>query len=273
MSFLFILLISLTQGFTEFLPISSQSHVILVSKLGNYSQISLMEINIILHFGSLFAIIIYNLKSSFSLILSSKNFFRPDLNPYTHLLHNLIISFLPIVFISYLFLKFFPNYFAESLTVIGITSIIFAIILYLVDKNCLRINTLDKLTKKGAFLVGIFQSFAIIPGASRAGTVITALRLFGYNRRECVFFSNLLSIPTIIGAIFFLISKNFLDNFNVEFNLDIFLLFILSFFFSIIFIHFLVSWVRKSSLTIFVIYRIIFGFGVIIYSWKNGVLF
>lgn len=273
MSFVFIFLISLTQGFTEFLPVSSQGHVILITQMSDFDNLSLREINIILHFGSLVAILLYNLKDVFLLFFSIKSFFRPDLSSYAYLLHNLLISFLPLVFFSYLFLELLSFNFYESLGIIGISSIIFSLLLLIIDTNCLRINTIDKLSKRKAFIVGIFQSFALIPGASRAGTVITAMRLFGYTRRDCIFYSNLLSIPTITGAIVFLFIGGFDNDIGFQFNLDFFLLFILSFIFSLIFIHFLVSWVRKSSLTIFVIYRLIFGFGLIFYHYDFFNLF
>ena len=265
MSFLFILLISFTQGFTEFLPISSQAHVILVTNFFYFNELTIREVNIIVHSGSLLAIILYNLKQCLFLITSVKSFFRPDLNLHTSLLHNLLISFVPLVFFSYFLLSFLAVNFFESLVVIGISSIIFSILLFIIDTNCLRINTLEKLTKKKAFLIGIFQSLALIPGASRAGTVITIMRLLGY--------SNLLSIPTIFGAIIFLFSGGLENSLTINFDMDFFLLLIFSFLFSLIFIHFLVTWVRKSSLTIFVIYRLIFGVGLIVYSYNFFGLF
>ena len=273
MSFLFILLISFTQGFTEFLPISSQAHVILVTNFFYFNELTIREVNIIVHSGSLLAIILYNLKQCLFLITSVKSFFRPDLNLHTSLLHNLLISFVPLVFFSYFLLSFLAVNFFESLVVIGISSIIFSILLFIIDTNCLRINTLEKLTKKKAFLIGIFQSLAIIPGASRAGTVITIMRLLGYNRKDCVYYSNLLSIPSIFGAIIFLFSGGLENNLTINFDMDFFLLLIFSFLFSLIFIHFLVTWVRKSSLTIFVIYRLIFGVGLIVYSYNFFGLF
>ena len=226
MSFLFILLISFTQGFTEFLPISSQAHVILVTNFFYFNELTIREVNIIVHSGSLLAIILYNLKQCLFLITSVKSFFRPDLNLHTSLLHNLLISFVPLVFFSYFLLSFLAVNFFESLVVIGISSIIFSI-----------------------------------------------MRLLGYNRRDCVYYSNLLSIPTIFGAIIFLFSGGLENSLTINFDMDFFLLLIFSFLFSLIFIHFLVTWVRKSSLTIFVIYRLIFGVGLIVYSYNFFGLF
>ena len=117
----------------------------------------------------------------------------------------------------------------------------------------------DSINFKVALFTGLFQCLALIPGVSRAGANMIALRSLGFNRNFTVRYSNLLSIPVIIGATGFLFINE--NNFFIGgfLNLNVVLVFFLSFLFSLIFIHFLITWVRNSSLLIFIIYRIIFG--------------
>ena len=253
---------SFFQGFTEFLPISSQGHLILFNLYFNINEaanISILEANILVHLGSLFAVVIYYYRINLNLLLSIKHIPRPDIDQNSTLLINLIVATIPGLICGYFFAKFF-NYNNDLLILImGITSIFFGIILFIFDKFCLMVKSINEITIKNSLVIGIFQSFALIPGVSRSGAVLTSLRLMGFNRNFSVFFSNLLSIPVILGAVIFLLIQN--DNilsFNSFNYYKIYLIFF-SFISSLIFIHFFVSWVRKASLAIFMIYRIIFG--------------
>ena len=141
-----------------------------------------------------------------------------------------------------------------------------SLVLYFLDNYCLLIRNQDTLNYSLALLTGIIQCFSLIPGMSRAGANMIVLRALGFNRNFTIRYSNLLSIPVIFGATVFL----FLNDNNIYFdgilNLSaFFLVFFFSFLFSIIFIHLLVSWVRRSSLLIFIIYRMIFGISLIIF--------
>lgn len=267
-----ILIISFIQGFTEFLPISSQGHNIFVAKYLDYSVIELRTMNIIAHTGSLLAIIIYNYQIILRLLASTKNFFRSDLDNYASLLKNLILSTIPLFFFGYMITQYLNDAFFESLKLIGYSSIFFGFLLYIVDTNCLTIKSINRLEYKGALIIGIFQSLAIIPGTSRAGMVITGLRLQGYNRFDAASYSNILSIPAILGAIFYmLVNLNSYSFSGTEFeiwNIDSILLFLFSFIFSFIFIHFLLTWVKKRSFSIFMAYRIFFGLVILAYSYN-----
>ena len=267
-----ILIISFIQGFTEFLPISSQGHNIFVAKYLDYSVIELRTMNIMAHTGSLLAIIIYNYKIILRLLASTKNFFRSDLDNYASLLKNLILSTIPLFFFGYMITQYLNDAFFESLKLIGYSSIFFGFLLYIVDTNCLTIKSINRLEYKGALIIGIFQSLAIIPGTSRSGMVITGLRLLGYNRFDAASYSNILSIPAILGAIFYmLVNLNSYSFSGAEFeiwNIDSILLFLFSFIFSFIFIHFLLTWVKKRSFSIFMAYRILFGLVILAYSYN-----
>ncbi len=253
---------SFIQGFTEFLPISSQGHLILFNlhyDINEVTNISILEANILVHLGSLFAVLVYYYRINLNLLLSIKHLPRPDIDQNSTLLINLIIATLPGLICGYFFAKFFDYKNDLLILIMGIASIFFGIILYIFDKFCLMVKNINEISVKNSLVIGIFQSFALVPGVSRSGAVLTALRLMGFNRNFSVFFSNLLSIPVILGAVIYLLNQNdgilSLGSINYyKINLIFF-----SFLFSLIFIHFFVSWVRKASLGVFMIYRVIFG--------------
>lgn len=262
-----IFLFCLIQGFTEFLPISSQAHLLFFNNFFSVEneELNIRQLNILVHFGSLLAIVFYYFKDCVRLSMSIKHFFRSDLDPYVNLLHCIVISTLPLVFLGFLVAKFFHMDFLHSFHLIGWTTLTFGIFLFLVDKSFLTIKNLDYLPFDTAFKLGILQSFALIPGASRSGLVIMGMRMFGYNRIDSAKFSNLLSIPAILGAMTYMIYSA--EEKLLFFNFSSFLIIFFSFIFSLIFIHFMISWVRNSSFAIFMYYRIILGIIILSYFY------
>ena len=263
----FIILFCLVQGFTEFLPISSQGHLILFNNFFPFPyiyEINILHANVLVHFGSLLAVIFYYRKLCFNLLKSIKLIYRPDIERNAFILNNLIISSIPVSIIGLFFSKYF-DYTSDSIfLIIGILSIVFGIFLLIVDNYCLRIKNLDHMNFGVALIIGITQCLALVPGVSRSGSVISFMRFLGFQRKFCVFYSNLLSIPVIFGAII-LISMTQPISLNLFSSFSSYILIFSSFLFSIFFIHFLVSWVENSSLLIFVIYRILFGVALLIF--------
>ncbi len=265
---LFILLFSLLQGFTEFLPVSSQGHLIVLNEIFGFDsmvKLSIHQASILAHFGSLFAVILYYSKTLKNFASSIRMIDRPDLDKNSFLFLNLLVSTLPIIILGYFFSLVF-NYESEKIImIIAITSIIFGILLFIVDSFCLRIKDQSALNFYTSFLIGICQCAALIPGVSRSGAILTAMRFFGFQRKFCVRYSNLLSIPVILAATCLMLISTF-ENFSLTmiFNLSAIMIFVFSFVFSLFFIFFLVAWVRRFSLLIFAAYRLIFG-GFLIY--------
>ena len=256
----FIILFCLVQGFTEFLPVSSQGHLIVFD---NYfsdlkqHELSILQANILAHFGSLLAVIIYYRKIIINLLKGIKQLPRPDIDKNSFLLIYLTTATLPIIGVGYFFAKFFYYNQETTITIIGLSSIIFGILLFIADKFCLRVRNIDSLNISNSFKIGVIQCLALIPGVSRSGAILTGMRFMGFSRKTCVFFSNILSVPVILGSLVYLIINDNLDFFFYNFNS--LLIILLSTAFSIIFIHFFVSWVNRFSLFVFVLYRIIFG--------------
>ncbi len=244
-----ILVLSLVQGISEFLPISSSAHLIVVSNFYNFKSNSLM-IDISLHLGSLLAIIFYFRKELF------------DLSNKLKLLKLLIIGSLPIVFFGYLLHSTELILLLRDIRVIAFTTIFFAVILFFADQRKIEKNISTNLNIKSILFIGLFQILALIPGVSRAGIAITAARFLKFNRVDSSKISFFLSIPALAGASFL----GFKDALNqsVEFNYILLIAIILSFLFSYITIKFFLKYINRFSLNIFVIYRIIIGF-VLIY--------
>jgi len=244
-----ILVLSLVQGISEFLPISSSAHLIVVSNFYNFKSNSLM-IDISLHLGSLLAIIFYFRKELF------------DLSNKLKLLKLLIIGSLPIVFFGYLLHSTELILLLRDIRVIAFTTIFFAVILFFADQRKIEKNISINLNIKSILFIGLFQILALIPGVSRAGIAITAARFLKFNRVDSSKISFFLSIPALAGASFL----GFKDALNqsVEFNYILLIAIILSFLFSYITIKFFLKYINRFSLNIFVIYRIIIGF-VLIY--------
>ena len=237
-----IVILSLIQGISEFLPISSSAHLIIISSLYEFKSSSLL-IDVSLHFGSLLAILFFFKKELF------------DLKNNKKLLFLIIIGSIPLIVIGYLIYKTNAIYLFRDIKIIAWTTLIFGILLYLADKRKLYKNISTDLNLKTIFYIGLFQVLALVPGVSRAGITITAARIFKFNRVDASKISFLLSIPALAGAST-LGLKDILEQ-NFEFNYLVYLAIISSFLFSFFTVKFFLIFINKFSMNAFVIYRII----------------
>ena len=240
--FIEILILSAVQGISEFLPISSSAHLIIVSNLYDLKKSSLL-IDISLHLGSLLAIIFFFRKDLF------------DLRNNRKLLSLIIIGSLPLIIFGYILHTTELIYFLRNIKVIAWTTLFFGIILYFADQRKIEQNISTNLNLKSILFIGLFQILALIPGVSRAGITMTAARFLKFNRVDSSKISFLLSIPALSGASFLGIKDVF--NQSIEVNYLILIAIILSFLFSYTTIKFFLIYINKFSLNIFVIYRII----------------
>ena len=234
------------------------------------SNITILEANVIAHAGSLVAVCLYYSKQLFSLLISLRHIVRPDIDKNATLTIHLVGATLPILLCGYFFSKFF-NYDDKTLfLIIGTSSIFFGFILFVFDKFCLTVKSNEEMTFLTSLFLGIFQCLALIPGVSRSGSIIIFLRFFGFNRNFTVFFSNLLSIPVILAATIFVIIQNEEIFLLTDYlNLHSIGIFLFSLIFSLIFLKFLVTWVKNFSFLIFAIYRFIFGSALIYLFFVN----
>ena len=240
--FIEILILSAVQGISEFLPISSSAHLIVVSNLYDLKTSSLL-IDISLHLGSLFAIILFFKKDLF------------DLQNNQKLLSLIIIGSIPLIIFGYILHTTELVHLLRNIKIIAWTTLFFGIILYFADQRKVDQKISTNLNIKSIIFIGIFQILALIPGVSRAGITMTAARFLKFNRVDSGKISFLLSIPALAGASF--LGLKDLSNQSIEINLIVILAVILSFLFSYITVKFFLSYLNKFSLNIFVIYRII----------------
>ena len=220
-----VLILSAIQGISEFLPISSSAHLILVSTLYEFKSSSLL-IDISLHLGSLVAIIY---------------FFRDELfdaRKNKRLLSLIILGSIPLIIVGYILYSTNLIYQFRNIEIIAWTT--------LISSN---------LNFQSIIFIGILQIFSLVPGVSRAGIAITAARILKFNRVDSSKISFLLSIPALVGASV-LSLKDILEQ-SIQFNYLVVIAIISSFIFSFLTVKFFLIYINKFSMNAFVIYRII----------------
>ena len=237
-----IAVLSLIQGVSEFLPISSSAHLIIVSSLYEFKSSSLL-IDVSLHLGSLLAIIFFFRKELFNIRNNHK------------LLLLIIIGSIPLVIVGYFLHSTGFIYLLRDMKIIAWTTLVFGILLYFADQNRFDKKMSSDLNFKTIFYIGLFQTLALIPGVSRAGITITIARLLKFDRYDSSKISFLLAIPALGGASV-LSLKDILDQ-SFDFNYFILLSITLSFLFSYFTVKFFLKYISKFSLNIFIIYRIL----------------
>jgi undecaprenyl-diphosphatase len=243
-NFIEILVLSAIQGISEFLPISSSAHLILVSSFYDFSSSSLF-IDIGLHLGSLFAIIYYFKKDLINLRNNQK------------LLVLVLFGSIPLIIFGYIIYSTEIINLLRNIEIIAWTTLFFGLVLFLSDKRDSNQNISTDLNIKTILFIGLFQILALIPGVSRAGITLTAARFLRFNRVDSSKIAFLLSIPALAGASF-LGLKDAVQQ-SIEFNYLLLIAITFSFIFSFVTVKYFIKYVSNFSLTVFVIYRILVG--------------
>ena len=248
-------LLGIIQGFTEFLPISSSAHLLIPSQVFGYQDLGL-AFDIVVHAGTLTAVIFYFRCEIFTMLQSILTK-KQDLNNERILTLNLVIATIPIIIFGFIFKDFIDQRLFNTSS-IGIANILFALLLlYAFQSRKLALN-IYKITILSAIFIGLVQCFALIPGASRSGTVITAALLIGLNIKDASKFAFLLAIPTIIGALILLIINLDLSTINNDL-LSLGIGFFVSMFVAFLTIRFFLLFVEKIGMLPFIIYRMLLG--------------
>ena len=237
-----VLILSAIQGISEFLPISSSAHLILVSSLYEFKSSSLL-IDISLHLGSLFAIVYFFKRE----LLDVKNNKR--------LLGLIFLGSIPLIIVGYILYSTGIIYSLRNIKIIAWTTLIFGIVLYIADKSRFDKKISSNLNFQSILFISIFQIVSLIPGVSRAGITITAARILRFNRFDSSKISFLLSIPALAGASFLGLKDLF--NQPIEFNYLVVIAIISSFIFSFITVKFFLIYINRFSMNAFVIYRVV----------------
>ncbi len=246
------IILGIVQGLTEFLPISSSAHLVLVPRVLGWDNLlhqnpSQISFDVMLHLGSLIALLLYFRKDIISLTTK-----RNEKN--NKLLTLLAIGSIPIalggIFFGGFFEKIFSSavYTAALLVLTGVT-ILFAEAVAQLKRDEQTLN------KRDSILIGLAQAVAIAPGISRSGVTISAGLMLGLNREAAARFSFLLAIPAVFGAFIFSLKDVSLQLVNVIFITGL----LSSFVFSYAAIKFLLGYLQKGSLKVFAAYCIVVG--------------
>lgn len=246
MDYLHAIVLSIIEGLTEFLPISSTGHMVLASKILNIAQTDFVKnFEIIVQLGSILAVVSLYWKT----LLGNKKIWK-----------KLIIAFIPTGIIGFALYKLVKSVLLGNSVITLYALFLGGILLILLEKIYKEkehhVDSIEKISSKNAFLIGVFQSLSIIPGVSRsAATIIPALFL-GTKRKTAVEFSFLLAIPTMLAATGLdLIKSNF--SFSSSEYLILITGFIGSFIVAIFAVKFLLNFIKKHTFIPFGIYRII----------------
>ena len=253
-----IVVLSIVQGVTEFLPISSSAHLILTSKFFGWQDQGIL-FDIYVHGGSLLAII-YAFKKEVSILI------QRAFSPYKqNLLLCLIIATLPVALAGFLGEDFIKKNF-RSLEFLILTTFLFAIFLFIADKYGKKTNSIESIGLKDSFIVGMFQIFALMPGVSRSAITMIGALILSYSREDAARFSFLLSIPTLSAVLL----GSSIEAIQSEETIDWSILILgglISFAVSLFCINLFLSFIQKIGFTPFVLYRIILSITLVGILW------
>ena len=240
-----IFILSIVQGVTEFIPVSSSSHLIILSNLGNFENKNL-AIDVNLHLGSLLAVLVF-FKEEILNFTKNKNLFK-----------KILFSSLPVMILGYLLVHYDLIDYIRNIKTIAWTTLIFGLLLFISDKFKSDKKIEKDFSYKKAIFIGLFQMLSLMPGVSRSGIVITAARMSNFNRFDSAKISFLLSIPTLAVVSIYGI-KNLISYDELSFSILNISSIVLSFVFSFLTIKFFLEFVKKFNLIFFVLYRCILG--------------
>ena len=250
-----ILILALIQGISEFLPISSSGHLVLThSLLGNEGGDLCWEsnrmIDVAVHIGTLLSVLVYFRHDIFSMIKPDKK------SQESSLIQNILIASIPVVIAGYILHQLQLSILC-LVEIMAWMTLIFGIVLWIAD----RFNdskTLDQMNKSQAFLIGLSQALALVPGVSRSGITMTSARFLGFGRVDAAKFSLLLSIIAISGA-GTLGGYDLFQSENFELGKNVLIAIIFSFLAGWASITLMMKWLAKATFLPFAIYRIILG--------------
>ena len=240
-----IFILSLIQGVTEFLPISSTSHLVIAAKYFDFNNQGL-SVDVSLHIGSFIAVIFYFYKDIRNFYENKKLFFQ------------IFISALPVMFVGFFLAETNIIEKVRNIETIAWTTTLFGILLYLSDKFQLQKNIKENFNIKSAIIIGLLQILSLIPGVSRSGIAITAARFLRFKRVDSAKISFLLSIPILCAVSIFGL-KNILTSDSISISKVNLIAILLSFIFSLLTIKYFLKYIKKFSLDFFVYYRVAVG--------------
>jgi undecaprenyl-diphosphatase len=265
-----ILVLAIVQGITEFLPISSSGHLILVPQMFCWPDQGL-TLDVAAHVGTLLAVLVYFWRDVGSMAGGMIRLAQGKRDARARLVWLLLVASVPALIVGFLL----DNWVGDALRdyrIIAGTLIGFGILLYVADRFGLTVRRMEHMNTTSALAIGFFQCLAFIPGTSRSGITMTMARFMGYERHEAARFSFLLSIPTISAAGLYKGLQLFQqgDAAQIERAAMMTAFSAVAGFLAIVFMMY---WLKRASFAPFVVYRI--GLGILMYvglylGWSVG---
>ncbi len=198
MTWLNLIVLAVVQGITEFLPISSSAHLILVPCVADWPDQGL-DMDVAMHVGTLGAVMLYFWRDVWKMILGLWAAARMRKSPGGRMVLHIVVATVPVVVAGFL-AKDMVETAGRSILVLGWATLGFGLLLFIADRMGLTVRRIEHMTLPDAVTIGLAQAIALIPGTSRSGITMTAARILGYERGEAARFSMLMSIPTILAA-------------------------------------------------------------------------
>lgn len=251
-----IIVLAVVQGITEFLPISSSGHLILIPNLMHWPDQGIV-VDVMTHLGTLFAVLIYFWRDVWRLIVGALQLFKGKVTDDGRLAIYIVLATIPAILFGIVLKEYGYADLERNVAVVAWNTILYGILMLIADRIGPQERTIANMTLGSAIIIGVAQALALIPGTSRSGVTMTAARFLGFTRPDSARFSFLLAIPATAGAIVFTVGDAFASGEGV--TMDAVYCAILTFFAGIAAIAFLMNLIRRISFLPFVLYRMVLG--------------
>jgi len=254
-----LLLVALIQGITEFLPVSSSGHLILLPYLTGLEDQG-VTIDIAAHLGTLIAVILYFWADVRSALWGTLRLVRGKVDTQgAFLALCLLIATIPVIIAGFILkLTGIDDVIRDNITIIAAAFIFFGLVLYWADQSKPVTKTAEQWSLKDAVIMGLWQVLALIPGTSRSGITITGARALGYARTDAARLAMLMSIPTIIAA-GALAGLDLIGNPDAPAMRDVAIVTVFSFIAAMLALTLMMRLLKSVSYTPYVIYRVVLG--------------
>ena len=257
MSLTQILVLAVVQGVTEFLPISSQAHLILLSEVAGWPDAGL-PIRVAAHVGSLGAVILYFRGDMGAVCLGTLHLVVRPRSPQACLVRHLFLASAPVIAVGAAVVLLGVEEQLNQPLWIAWAMVVFGILLWVADRIGMTLRRVEHMSASAAVAIGLAQVLALVPGTSRAGVTVTAARLLGYERAEAARFAMLLGVPVILAAGGWDVVRIGTAG-DWDLGRNALLAAVVAFAAAYASVALLMRWLRRASFTPFVVYRLVVG--------------
>lgn len=266
MTFIHLFLLAVIQGVTEFLPVSSSAHLILLPNFTNFPDQG-QVLDVAVHIGTLAAVMLYFRRDVALAALGAVHILTGRRHtPAARLMLLLTIATVPVVIFGLILKLTGWDETMRSVTVIGWAMLVFGLVLYWTDQKGAAVKQQADWNMRDAIILGLWQAIALIPGTSRSGAAISGARALGYTREDGTRIAMLMSIPTIIASGSLLGAEVVLTA-DVQMAKDGSIAAGLAFVAALVALSLMMRLLRTVSFTPYVIYRMILGVGLLVYAY------